>query len=53
MIPPFPLLLDAFFADVMVMDEAQPLRETRLRLLGELVAVFSGVANIGELARKK
>jgi len=45
--------LDAFFADVMVMDEDQTLRENRLRLLGELVAVFSGVANIGELARKK
>ena len=45
--------LDAFFADVMVMDEDQALRENRLRLLGELVAVFSGVANIGELARKK
>lgn len=45
--------LDAFFADVMVMDEDQVLRENRLRLLGELVAVFSGVANIGELARKK
>ena len=45
--------LDAFFADVMVMDEDQTLRENRLRLLGELVSVFSGVANIGELARKK
>ena len=45
--------IDAFFADVMVMDEDQALRENRLRLLNNLVDVFSGVANVGELARKK
>ena len=44
--------IDAFFADVMVMDEDQKLRENRLRLLNALVSVFSGVANVGELARK-
>ena len=44
--------IDAFFADVMVMDEDEALRENRLRLLNALVEVFSGVANIGELARK-
>ncbi len=45
--------IDAFFADVMVMDEDMALRENRLRLLNNLVEVFSGIANIGELARKK
>ena len=45
--------IDAFFADVMVMDEDEALRVNRLRLLNNLVEVFSGVANIGELARKK
>ena len=45
--------IDAFFADVMVMDEDEALRANRLRLLNNLVEVFSGVANIGELARKK
>ena len=44
--------IDAFFTDVMVMDENEALRENRLRLLNALVEVFSGVANIGELARK-
>ncbi len=44
--------IDAFFADVMVMDEDMALRENRLRLLNALVGLFSGVANIGELARK-
>ena len=45
--------IDAFVADVMVMDEDEALRANRLRLLNNLVEVFSGVANIGELARKK
>ena len=45
--------IDAFFADVMVMDEDVALRENRLRLLNNLVEVFSGIANVGELARKK
>ena len=45
--------IDAFFADVMVMDEDVALRENRLRLLNNLVEVFSAVANVGELARKK
>ncbi len=44
--------IDAFFADVMVMDEDEALRENRLRLLNALVSLFSGVANVGELARK-
>ena len=45
--------IDAFFAAVMVMDEDVALRQNRLRLLNNLVDVFSGIANIGELARKK
>lgn len=45
--------IDAFFAAVMVMDEDVTLRQNRLRLLNNLVDVFSGIANIGELARKK
>lgn len=45
--------IDHFFDDVMVMDEDMALRENRLRLLNRFEAVFAGVANIGELARKK
>lgn len=45
--------IDAFFGDVMVMDEDQTLRENRLRLLNRFERVFAGVANIGEMAKKK
>ena len=45
--------IDAFFSDVMVMDEDQALRENRLRLLNRFERVFAGVANIGEMAKKK
>ena len=45
--------IDAFFADVMVMDENEAVRNNRLRLLNRFVAVFSGVADFGALARKK
>ncbi len=44
--------IDRFFDEVMVMDEDQALRENRLRLLNSFAAVFEGVADIGELARK-
>ena len=44
--------IDAFFDDVMVMDENLALRDNRLRLLNGFEAVFAGIANIGELARK-
>lgn len=44
--------IDAFFDDVMVMDEDPALRDNRLRLLNGFEAVFAGIANIGELARK-
>ena len=43
--------IDRFFDEVMVMDEQ--LRDNRLKLLNRFEAVFSGIANIGELARKK
>jgi glycyl-tRNA synthetase beta chain len=37
----------------MVMDKDEQLRDNRLKLLNRFEAVFSGIANIGELARKK
>ena len=45
--------IDRFFDEVMVMDKDEQLRDNRLKLLNRFEAVFSGVANIGELARKK
>ena len=45
--------IDAFFEDVMVMDEDQALRENRLRLLNRFVAVFAPVADFAKLARTK
>ena len=44
--------IDAFFDDVMVMDEDLVVRENRLRLLNRFESVFAGIANIGEMARK-
>ena len=44
--------IDAFFDDVMVMDEDLAVRENRLRLLNCFESVFAGIANIGEMARK-
>ena len=44
--------IDAFFDDVMVMDEDMALRENRLRLLNRFTSVFAGIADIGEMARK-
>ena len=45
--------IDAFFEDVMVMDEDEALRENRLRLLNRFVAVFAPVADFAKLARTK
>ena len=45
--------IDRFFDEVMVMDKDEQLRDNRLKLLNRFEAVFSGIANIGELARKK
>ncbi|MFR7669641.1 MAG: DALR anticodon-binding domain-containing protein [Collinsella sp.] len=44
--------IDRFFDEVMVMDKDEQLRDNRLKLLNRFEAVFSGIANIGELARK-
>ena len=45
--------IDRFFDDVLVMDEDTDMRENRLRLLNRFAAVFSGVADIGALSKKK
>ena len=45
--------IDRFFADVMVMDDDERVRDNRLRLLNRFASVFEGVANVGALARKK
>lgn len=44
--------IDAFFEDVLIMDEDVALRENRLRLLNAFVDVFANVAEIGKLAKK-
>lgn len=44
--------IDAFFDDVMVMDDDPATRQNRLRLLNRFESVFAGIANIGEMARK-
>ena len=43
--------IDAFFEDVLIMDEDQALRENRLRLLNRFVAVFAHVADFGKMAK--
>ncbi len=45
--------IDAFFTDVLVMDEDAALRTMRLQLLNRFTAVFADVAAIGELAKKR
>ena len=44
--------IDAFFDEVMVMDEDERLRTNRLALLNRFAAVFSGIADLGAMARK-
>lgn len=44
--------IDAFFDEVMVMDEDERLRANRLALLNRFAAVFSGIADLGVMARK-
>ncbi|HEY5507012.1 MAG TPA: glycine--tRNA ligase subunit beta [Coriobacteriia bacterium] len=41
--------IDAFFADVLVMDEDAALRANRLRLLNRFTALFAGVADFSRL----
>lgn len=43
--------VDAFFDEVMVMDEDAALRDNRLRVLNRFVGVFSRVADFGSLAK--
>ena len=45
--------IDAFFTDVMVMDEDPDVRRNRIRLLNRFVGVFSDVADFGLLAKTK
>ena len=42
--------IDAFFEDVLIMDDDLALRENRLRLLNRFVAVFAHVADFGKMA---
>ncbi len=41
--------VDRFFDKVLVMAEERPLRENRLRLLGKLDELFSGIAHFSEI----
>jgi glycyl-tRNA synthetase beta chain len=41
--------VDAFFDQVMVMDEDRELRANRLGLLAQLQGLFSGVADLSRL----
>jgi glycyl-tRNA synthetase beta chain len=41
--------IDAFFTDVLVMDEDETLRTNRLRLLNRFTALFAGVADFSRL----
>lgn len=43
--------IDRFFDEVMVMDEDESLRNNRLRLLNRFESVFSGIADISQLAK--
>ena len=43
--------IDAFFEDIMVMDENLDLRANRLKLLNRFVSVFSSVADFGLMAK--
>lgn len=45
--------IDAFFADVLIMDEDASVRENRLKLLNRFVSVFSSVADFGKMARSR
>ena len=45
--------IDRFFEDVLVMDKDAEVRNNRLRLLNRFENAFSGVANIGAMAKKR
>lgn len=44
--------VDAFFEDVMVMDEDPAVRANRLKLLNRFVSVFQNVADVGKMEKK-
>lgn len=43
--------IDAFFEDVLIMDEDVAVRQNRLRLLNRFVSVFAHVADFGKMAK--
>ena len=43
--------IDAFFENVMVMDEDEAIRANRMKLLNRFVAVFANVADFGKMAK--
>ncbi|MEG1825738.1 MAG: glycine--tRNA ligase subunit beta [Gordonibacter sp.] len=43
--------IDTFFADVLIMDKDDQVRENRLRLLNRFVGVFANVADFGRMAK--
>ncbi|MDO4503109.1 MAG: glycine--tRNA ligase subunit beta [Coriobacteriia bacterium] len=45
--------IDDFFANTLIMDEDQAVREMRLKLLNAFVAVFANVADFGKMAKGK
>ena len=45
--------IDAFFENVMVMDEDTAVRATNMKLLNRFVSVFANVADFGKMAKKK
>lgn len=45
--------IDAFFDAVLIMDDNMDIRNNRLRLLNQFVAIFRPVADISALAKKK
>jgi glycyl-tRNA synthetase beta chain len=45
--------IDAFFENVMVMDDDAAVRANNLKLLNRFVAVFANVADFGKMAKSK
>ena len=43
--------IDAFFENVMVMDDDEAIRANRMKLLNRFVAVFANVADFGKMAK--
>ena len=47
------IVIDDFFANVMVMDEDAAVRANNMKLLNSFVAVFANVADFGKMAKAK